>query len=214
MKTVRLAAILCMTLVFAVASVPAKAALVTSISGGTVIDMVPVDSSYRGDGPITFGSGVTWTATYGDAVFGYDSGYGFGGNGYWNGLVMAGLNSASGSMTFSFENPVDAVGGFLNYAVPDVGTAIIGIYDELDNLIEETMLSFFTGGGLNSGYFFGFDLDSPLISYFKLSNAYIGIAHLTIGGQGDPTSIVPEPSTLLMLSLGLIGLAGVRRRRR
>jgi len=53
--------------------------------------------------------------------------------------------------------------------------------------------------------FLGFQETTP-IKYFTLSDAYIGITNLT-------TQAVPEPSSLLMLGSGILGLLGVARRR-
>src|SRR5689334_8303181 len=100
-----------------------SAAVVTSLPGGSIIPM-PV-LNYFGPGPQSFGPGITWSSTnaanQGGSVFGYASSYGFGSNGSWNGLVMAGVNDSTDSygstdtMKFAFAKPQSAVGGFLNY---------------------------------------------------------------------------------------------------
>ena len=83
------------------------------------------------------------------------------------------------TMTFAFSTPVSAVGGFMNYA-PDGSTpTIIAVYDASNTLIESAELTFITGGGANTGFFFGFQEASNTISYFRLTDNYIGITNLT-----------------------------------
>jgi hypothetical protein len=190
----------------------AGATVVTSIPGGIVTPM-PVLNVF-GPGPQTFGAGITWSSTnavnQGGSVFGYNNSYGFAANGSWVNNDMAGLNDSFltfgvvDTMTFAFSTPVGAVGGFLNYA-PGYGTPTIAVYDASNTLIESYVLTFLTGGGQNTGMFLGFQETTP-IKYFTLSDAYIGITNLT-------TQAVPEPSSLLMLGSGILGLLGVARRK-
>ena len=185
------------------------AALVTSLPGGTVIPM-PY-GVYFGPGPITFGPGITWSSTnavhggiggIGDgSVFGSKGNYGFGPNGCWDGFgPFAALNDAyirdnvTDTMTFAFSTPVSAVGGFMNYA-PDGNTpTIIAVYDAGNNLIESAELTFLTGGGANTGFFYGFRETSNTISYFRLTDNYIGITNLT-------TKVTPNAIAPIMLLL-------------
>jgi hypothetical protein len=63
----------------------------------------------------------------------------------------------------------------------------------------------------NTGEFHGFTENTNIIKYFTLSDNYIGIANLTVKtSSGDVP--VPEPSTVLLLSFGLVGIAGLRRK--
>jgi hypothetical protein len=205
----------------------AAATLITSLQEGVAIDLPA--ANYHGSQAQQVVPGVTWSSTASGSVFGYSSIYGFASNGTWSGLNMAGLNSAAGTMTFAFATPVDAVGGYLNYA-PELGlTPTIAVYDADMNLLESATLSFKTGGGWNGGSFFGFDGDSD-ISFFALSGAYIGITDLSLSSglllaelQGESASIipqgvqsapVPEPSSFLLFGAGLLGMAIFRRRSR
>lgn len=200
----------------------AHAALVTSITGGTVVPMPTVN--YFGSGPQVFGPNITWTSTnstiQGGSVFGYDSSYGFGSNGSWSSLTMAGVNSTfsfygvTDTMTFEFDTPVAGVGGFINYYPDGRDLPTIAIYDSSNTLLDTAVLTFLTGGGTNTGEFWGFQIATPDIKYFRLSDAYIGITDLTITGLDTPGS-VPEPATLTIFALGAIGMvAGARRARR
>lgn len=202
-----------MTIALLVSS--AYAVPVTSLPGGTVIPMPNVN--YQGAGPQTFGPGITWSSTNNDnqggSVFGYTGFYGFADNGYWDaGDPMGGLNSAAyvyyvtDTMTFAFDTPVKGVGGFINY-VPDQQTpSIIAVYDSNMNLIESESLTFHTDGSVNSGEFHGFLESTPTISYFTLSDNYIGITKFTTVTDG--IGPVPEfPSIFLPLTM-IIGFLG------
>jgi hypothetical protein len=186
----------------------AYAAPVTSLPGGTVIPMP--SANYFGAGPQSFGSGITWTSTYGYSVFGYTSYYGYLENGNWNGNLgpMAGLNDPTGTMTFAFSTPISGVGGFINH-IPSSSTAptTIAVYDSQMHLIESTTLTFNTGGGVNSGEFHGFLETSPEISYFALSNNYIGITTLTTKTTNGEIPAPEFPSAVLPVTM-IIGFLG------
>jgi hypothetical protein len=190
---------------------PAKAEFVTSLPGGTVVPMPPVN--LFGSGPVTFGPGITWSSAYSFAVFGYTAGYGFAGNGEWDGTLgpMAGTNNAVLPMTFTLSTPVAGIGGFINYA-PGFGTPLISVYDTSGNLIESYTPTFATGGGLNTGMFLGFLETTPEIGSFTLSGAYIGLTGLTI--QPSAIAATPAPTSITLLGCGGVCLLLFRLRSR
>ena len=183
-----------------------QAGVVTSLPGGTVLPMPAID--YEGAGPQVMAPGVTWSSASGGSVYGWADGYGFGGNGFWSGTPMMGTNDTVSTMTVSFASPVAGVGAFLNYV--EGMNASIAVYDSSNNLIESMNLTFSTGGGDNTGMFYGFSESSANIAYFTMTGGYIGAADLTYTGQA--ATDLPEPASIALLSLGMIGIAALRRK--
>jgi hypothetical protein len=198
----------------------AAASVVTSIPGGHVFTMPAVN--YSGPGPQTVAPGITWSSTNASnpcgpticgSVFGFTGTYGFGANGNWTGALgpMAGLNDSTDffgftdTMTFSFATPASAVGGFLNYYPNSFNPTTIAVWDSAGNLIESYDLTFNTSGADDTGAFYGFMETTANISYFTLTDNYIGITGLT--------AVIPEPGSLLLLGTGLFGVVGYGRRR-
>jgi hypothetical protein len=195
---------------------PGGAEVVFSLPGGTVIPMPAIE--YQGPGPHIFGPDITWTSTNADtnggSLFGNTYIYAFGANGNWDGGLgpMATVNDSydiygvTDTMTFAFATPVGAVGGFLNYAPYDLTPTTIAVYDASHNLIESYNLIFHTDGSTNSGMFIGFQETTANISYFTLTDNFIGITNLTTANP------VPLPGAVWLLGSGLVGLAGLSRK--
>jgi hypothetical protein len=125
---------------------------------------------------------------------------------------MAGLNDSTATygvtdtMTFAFASPVSAVGGFLNYTPGNSTPTVVAVYNSSDALIESYDLTFLTGGGTDTGEFVGFSESTADISYFTLSDNYVGLTDLTYSASASTTS-TPEPGSLLMLGAGILALA-------
>jgi hypothetical protein len=210
MKTYLKLAITTATLAIAV---PANAATVTSLSGATSIVM-PDLGLLQTVGPVVFGP-ITYTSTSVNSVIGYSGGYGFNGNGFWEGTPMAGLNAEVGTMTFDFATPVAGVLAEMNWAAPSSsnGRSIFAsIFDTSGALLETKVFS--TNGDTNTvtpGYW-GFHRSAANIGRLTLSNGYIGARDFST--TTDLLAAVPEPASwaLMIAGFGLVGSAMRRRK--
>lgn len=166
------------------------------------------------NGPIDLGSGVTWSA-WSEAWVG-DMAFGLRSNGYWNSgrMGFVGLNTHDSAMVFTFEEPVSAVGAFVNYA-PLVGQGPIPTIEALDasgRIIDSLSLDIRTPNGVNDGGFLGFEHESNDIFTFRFRARYGVLDDLT-WLRRDGRGIIPAPSALALLGGALLGCAPLCRRR-
>jgi hypothetical protein len=111
---------------------------------------------------------------------------------------------ATDSIVFTFANPISSFGIDINTFATSAGafTAMTNLGDVIGSVFDPFP-------GLTTGQFIGFASNLPFNS-------------VTITGQGVATytldtmraTAAPEPSTLGLIGLGLLGLSAMRRRRR
>lgn len=192
--------------------------LLTAAFGGTqatnIIATCPSGYCF-GVGPTSIGTNgftVTYTATSSSALLsGPGGGYGLGSNGYWQNVAYAATNSGSGNVRFTFGSAVTSVGGWMNYS-PDNGNApTISAFDGSNNLIASYdlySLAPITASGTDQAEFRGISYAGGITS-FEIEGTYI----LTQDLSADVTT-VPEPTTMVLMGAGLLGLVALRRRQR
>jgi hypothetical protein len=192
----------------------ANASTVTSISGGTILPFSALN--ILTSGPEAVALGVTWSSDV-NSAYGWTGSSGFVSNGNWSGNPPhVALNSITGNMTFSFSTPVSAVGGILNWAVHGVlnyGSPSISVYDSSHTLIESLLLSSNNLNLVAPNSFYGFQESTANISYFVLTDGYIGLRDLTVG-QAVATTPLPAALPLFATGLGALGLLGWLRKRK
>jgi hypothetical protein len=159
--------------------------------------------------------GVRASSTNPDNSFFGPGPYFFGDNGQWDSsMVLAGVDVDFFGvdlyeLTFTFDDPVAAVGGIMNYSVfPLSGFAAptIAARGAGGNVLEMHDLSALapisTPGGLNEGAFRGILRPSADIFGLSIANSGIAITDLTTG-----SGVIPEPGSLALACFGLAVLA-------
>ena len=181
-----------------------------ALAGGTVIDF---DGGPTGDYSSLTLLGVTFNDL--DYTFRISSAY----IGSYNteGTYSLQNGDYDSTMThrlrFDFASAVDAFG--FNWGASD-DTWLLSAFDSSNNLLDS--LSIAPTQSSNSGDYFG--IASSNISYATIVNQsgdagdLIFLDDFTYKGQGGGgNGVIPEPTTMSLLGLGLLGLAKLRRKR-
>lgn len=174
----------------------------------SVIDFTSFDDQLiKTNGPVAIGEGVTWTAAsegwIGDMAFGLRT------NGYWDWDMVGyvALNTSQSYMTITFDHPVSAVGGFVNYA-PLEGFGPKPTIEALDGsgqILERFTMDVQTPGERNAGQFMGFIRENADIHQFRYVARYGVLDDLRFSND-----LIPTPGAGFLL--GLCGLALMGRR--
>lgn len=117
-----------------------------------------------------------------------------------------------GSVTFNFANPVDAFGFYVTGLQTDLVQQQTITYVDGSSVSQVINFPSATGGG---GAFVGFiDYGQSVASVtFNATNDILTFDDLRFGNSVNDPNPVPEPTTLALFGLGLMGLASARRRK-
>lgn len=114
------------------------------------------------------------------------------------------------SIRFEFTAPVDAFG--FNWGAAD-DVWLLSAYDSSNNLLDSLLLT--ATGPSNSGEYFGIAASgiayATLIDQSGDAGDYVMIDRFTYGAQGG--NELPEPASMALVGLGLVGLAALRKRK-
>ena len=201
------------TITYVLSTGLAQAALITINTMSVSDDFSKFVGFEKTDGPVDLAYGAIWTSTIGDSVIGdVNINYGLKDNGYWNSgrNGFTGLNTTSGSMTFSFVSDVNYVGGLMNYNSSYSNILIEALRRDgsvLESHVLDLLAPISTPGGVNEGAFRGISSDAFDIAAFRVSNGYVVLDDLTFNAA------VPVPAALWLFGSGLLGLIAVARRK-
>lgn len=173
-----------------------------TIAQNTNFDSVTGSFTYPGDpytvGALTFASTVNLLVGNGE--------YGFQRtvitNDYWTPLV--GTVDQAGYDLFGFNL---GVGGLYDALTIRVTTNVSTYAFDVPLPPSSSALSFFGFAADAGEYFQAFRLDSA-----RFGGSLGGMTDIQLGTAGVPTNQVPEPSTMALVGLGLLGAARIRRK--
>lgn len=139
----------------------------------------------------------------------------FGANGQWTSAMESYVFLRNATVRFTFVgDPVLGIGGFFNYS-PGLNPPLTISALSIDGLVLEQYVipveaPISTPGGQNAGGFRGILRQAPDIAALEVTGDYAVLDNLWFVRQPEP---VPEPSAVVLCSLGVMGVFVVQLRR-
>jgi len=212
------------SLAFADSTYSTQASFTAATSNPTTLDLSPYNPGGNGYygytnyySPITIAAGNPTTASAAAGNYVAGEFYVIGSGAYCCNVGSDSLFSYPG-LTLTFTNPIDALswvgGNGADTPTNDDGYPLGG--NILATIGSNTYT--FSGGSGQVPAFGGITTTNPFTSITFLSNGnpqgdqYIELGDITYASAGS-TGVTPEPSSLLLLATGLVGLAGAVRRK-
>lgn len=197
----------------------ARAQLITSAAG--LAAPVSTITSFGNTAPehsngfnaVLDGGAVTMSYEGASGLYFGHCGWGLGSNGSVCNSQAVGLNQG-GYVRFAFNGGLVAGAGLMMNYAPAYGAVFLRALDADNNVLAEYDLTADAPIVGNAFQFRGIAFDTPSIATFELHSAANASPMFTELAFTSSVTTVPEPSSIVLTSMGILAIAGAARRRR